>query len=127
MVVFLTGASSGIGEALAREYAAQGATLGLVARRADVLESLRQSLPSGAETYTADVRDLGALKAAAADFMSKHGVPDLVIANAGVSHGTLTEHADDIDVFRKIMDINVIGMVNTFHPFVAAMRNAGRG
>jgi len=127
MVVFLTGASSGIGEALARHYAARGAKLGLVARRADLLESLRESLPPGAETYTADVRDLAALKAAAADFVAKHGVPDLVIANAGVSHGTLTEYADDIDVFRQIMDINVIGMVNTFHPFVAAMRAAGRG
>lgn len=127
MVVFLTGASSGIGEALAREYAAQGATLGLVARRADLLETLRQSLPSGAETYVVDVRDLGALRAAAADFVAKHGVPDLVIANAGVSHGTLTECADDIDVFRQIMDVNVVGMVNTFHPFVAAMREAGRG
>jgi len=127
MAVFLTGASSGIGEALARHYAARGAKLGLVARRADLLESLRESLPPGAETYTADVRDLAALKAAAADFVAKHGVPDLVIANAGVSHGTLTEYADDIDVFRQIMDINVIGMVNTFHPFVAAMRAAGRG
>jgi short-subunit dehydrogenase len=128
MVVFLTGASSGIGRALAGHYAAQGATLGLVARRADLLESLRLGLPSGrADTYTADVRDLGALKAASADFVLKHGVPDLVIANAGVSHGTLTEFADDIDVFRQIMDINVIGMVNTFHPFVAAMRKAGRG
>jgi short-subunit dehydrogenase len=127
MKVFLTGASSGIGEALAREYAARGATLGLVARRADLLESLRSSLPSGAETYTADVRDLGALKAAAADFLSKHGVPDLVIANAGVSHGTLTEFADDIDVFRQILDVNVVGMVNTFHPFVGPMRAARRG
>ena len=127
MVVFLTGASSGIGEALARHYAARGAKLGLVARRADLLESLSRSLPSGADTYTADVRDVAALGAAAADFIAKHGVPDLVIANAGVSHGTLTEHADDIEVFRQIMDVNVIGMVNTFHPFVAAMRSAGRG
>src|SRR5512139_3107803 len=116
MVVFLTGASSGIGEALARQYAAQGATLGLVARRADLLESLRRSLPSGADTYIADVRDLGALKAAAADFVAKHGVPDLVIANAGISHGTATDHADDIAVFQEILDINVIGTVNTFHP-----------
>jgi len=127
VVVFLTGASSGIGEALARRYAARGAKLGLVARRADLLESLAGSLPAGAETYAADVRDLGALRAAAADFMAKHGVPDLVIANAGVSHGTLTEHADDAEVFRQILDINVVGMVNTFHPFVASMRQAGRG
>ncbi|MBL0142106.1 MAG: SDR family oxidoreductase [Betaproteobacteria bacterium] len=127
MVVFLTGASSGIGEALARQYAARGATLGLVARRADLLDRLCQSLPSGAQTYVADVRDIGALQAAAADFVAKHGVPDLVIANAGISHGTITENAADIDVFRQILDINVIGMVNTFHPFVDAMRKAGRG
>ena len=127
MVVFLTGASSGIGEALARHYAARGATLGLVARRADRLEALRQSLPGGAETYVADVRDLPALQAAAADFLAKHGAPDLVIANAGISHGTLTEHAEDVDVFRQILDVNVAGMVGTFHPFVPAMRKAGRG
>jgi short-subunit dehydrogenase len=127
MRVFLTGASSGIGEALARLYAARGARVGLVARRADLLESLARSLPDGADTYTADVRDLGALKAAAADFMAGHGPPDLVIANAGVSHGTLTEHAGDVDVFRQILEVNVTGMVNTFHPFVAPMRQAGRG
>ena len=128
MRVFLTGASSGIGEALARHYATRGATLGLVARRADHLDSLKASLGGASvETYPADVRDLPALKSAARDFTAKHGVPDLVIANAGVSHGTLTEHADDIEVFRQIVDINVIGMVNTFHPFVAPMREARRG
>lgn len=127
MRVFLTGASSGIGEALARHYAARGATLGLVARRADRLEAINSSLGGAAETYAADVRDLPAMQAAAHAFLAKHGVPDLVIANAGVSHGTLTEHADDIDVFRQILDINVIGMVNAFHPFVAPMREARRG
>ena len=127
MRVFLTGASSGIGEALARRYASRGATLGLVARRADRLADLARSLGSPVETYAADVRDLPAMQAAAADFIAKRGLPDLVIANAGVSHGTLTEFADDVDVFRQILDINVIGMVNAFHPFVAPMREAGAG
>ncbi len=127
MRVFLTGASSGIGEALARHYAARGATLGLVARRADRLASLEAALGTPVETYAVDVRDLPAMQAAARDFLARQGVPDLVIANAGVSHGTLTEFADDVDVFRQILDINVIGMVNTFHPFIVPMREAGRG
>ena len=127
MRVFLTGASSGIGEALARHYAARGATLGLVARRSDRLERLKSSLAVPVEAYAVDVRDLAAMQAAGGDFIAKHGVPDLVIANAGVSHGTLTEFADDMDVFRQILDINVIGMVNAFHPFVAPMREARCG
>lgn len=127
MKVFLTGASSGIGEALARFYAGRGATLGLVARREDFLRNLKASLGTPAETYPLDVRDLAALKAAAADFVAKHGLPDIVIANAGVSHGTLTEFEDDVDVFRQIMDINVNGVVNTFHPFIAPMKARGSG
>lgn len=67
------------------------------------------------------------MQAAAADFIARHGVPDVVIANAGISHGTLTEFAEDVEVFRRIMDVNVMGMVNAFHPFVAAMRSRGSG
>ena len=100
MKVFLTGASSGIGEALARHYAGRGATLGLVARRGALLRALKDSLPGTAETYQADVRDIAALKAAAGDFIARHGVPDLVIGNAGVSYGTLTEFAQDSEIGR---------------------------
>ncbi|HET6263538.1 MAG TPA: SDR family oxidoreductase [Usitatibacter sp.] len=127
MKVFLTGASSGIGEALARHYARAGATLGLVSRRADVLAALAQSLGAPTETYPCDVRDAAAMDAAAAAFVARHGVPDVVIANAGISIGNLTEHAADAAVFREILEINVLGMVNTFHPFVAAMRERGAG
>lgn len=127
MKVFLTGASSGIGEALARFYASDGATLGLLARREDHLRNLQASLGTPVEIYPADVTDLKAVKAAAEAFMAKHGVPDIVIGNAGVSHGTLTEFEDDVDVFRQIMDINVNGLVNTFHPFIARMREGRSG
>jgi short-subunit dehydrogenase len=125
--VFLTGASSGLGEALARHYAAAGATLGLVARRGDRLQALRASLATPCETYECDVRDLAAMRAAAAGFIARHGAPDIVIANAGVSHGTLTEMAQDAAAFREIMDINVLGMVHTFQPFIAPMRERGSG
>lgn len=126
--IFLTGASSGLGEALARHYAKEGATLGLVARRAGELERVARSLaPAVVVSYTADVRDAGAMLAAARDFVGRHGVPDVVIANAGVSRGTLVEHAEDLEAFRAVFDTNVAGIVHTFHPFVAPMRDARRG
>ena len=125
--VFITGASSGIGESLARHYASRGFQLGLVARRSSPLETLAVDLSPRPEIYALDVRDAAALKLAADDFIARHGLPDIVIANAGVSRGTLTEIEDDLKVFQEIFDINVIGMVNTFHPFVAPMQQAGKG
>ncbi|HRH14276.1 MAG TPA: SDR family oxidoreductase [Azonexus sp.] len=123
--VFITGAWSGIGEALAVHYAGNGAILGLVARRAGFLEALKQSLGASHATYALDVCDAPALRAAAEDFIVRFGAPDIVIANAGLSAGTLTERAEDLDAFRRIMDTNVFGMAATFSPFIAAMKAAG--
>ena len=127
MRVFLTGASSGIGEALARHYAGRGATLGLLARRGELLRDLKASLPAPAETYACDIRNLGEVKSAAADFIARHGAPDIVIGNAGVSFGTLTEYEEDVAAFREILEVNVMGLVNAFHPFVGPMRERGSG
>jgi NAD(P)-dependent dehydrogenase (short-subunit alcohol dehydrogenase family) len=125
--VFITGASSGLGEALAREYAAQGAALGLLARRREVLEQLAASLPNPGlhKVYPADVTDRAALAAAAADFIARHGGADIVIANAGVSQGTLTERAEDQAVFDTIFATNVGATVATFAPFIAGMKTQG--
>ncbi|MDI6746536.1 MAG: SDR family oxidoreductase [Rhodocyclaceae bacterium] len=125
--VFITGASSGIGAALARRYAARGAVLGLAARRASSLQALAAELGTPCHCYPLDVTDAAALAAAGADFIARAGVPDIVIANAGVSVGTLTEEAADLPAFRRVFDTNVMGMVHTFQPFVVAMRVAGRG
>ncbi|HQR51286.1 MAG TPA: SDR family oxidoreductase, partial [Methylophilaceae bacterium] len=127
MRVFITGASSGIGTALARHYAAQGARLGLAGRNRERLEALVASLSADCTAYVLDVRDAEALRQAAADFIGKYGAPDIVIANAGVSRGTLTEHAEDASAFRAILDINLLGMVHTFQPFIAAMKAQGHG
>ena len=124
--VFITGASTGIGQALARHYASQGAQIGLVARRVELLQALADELNTECAIYPLDVRDSAALEQAAQDFMQRFGMPDLVIANAGVSRGTLTEHKEDIAAFKAVMDINVLGMVHTFQPFIEAMRNDTR-
>jgi len=123
--VFITGASSGIGEALAVYYAGKGATLGLAARRAEVLEALNRRLGGCHACYALDVADAPALHDAAGDFIARFGAPDIVIANAGVSAGTLSEYEEDLAVFRRIMDINVYGMAATFAPFIKAMQAAG--
>ena len=135
MKVFITGASSGIGQALAHEYAKRyqnaDALIGISARRSEHLQNLQQTLQDTYKIkcviYPLDVRDHLALGNAAADFIQQHGTPDIVIANAGVSSGTLTEQQQDIAAFQAVMDINVLGLVHTFQPFITAMRAAGKG
>lgn len=125
--VIITGASSGIGAALARHYARQGAILGLIARRAPALQQLTASLSTPCALYPLDVRDEAALLAAGQDFIARHGCPDIVIANAGISIGTLTEPAEDLAVFSETLEVNVLGIARTFQPFIARMRERGRG
>ena len=135
MKVFITGASSGIGEALATEYAKRhknkNLILGIAARRSEHLQNLKKSLENTynikCATYPLDVRDSKALATAADDFIQQFGTPDIVIACAGVSRGTLTEHQEDITAFQAVMDINVMGLVHTFQPFIGAMRAVGHG
>jgi short-subunit dehydrogenase len=125
--VFITGASSGLGRALARHYAARGAVLGLLARRADALASLAADLGVPAGCYAADVRDAPALQDAASDFVSRYGTPDIVIANAGVSGGNHAERPEDLEFVKAILDTNVFGIAAALQPFIAPMRAAGAG
>ncbi|NMM26769.1 MAG: SDR family oxidoreductase [Glaciimonas sp.] len=124
--VFITGASSGIGAALAREYAVQGAVLGLAARRGPALAQLIASLPNPERhrSYALDVTDHAALTAAAQDFIAYSNTAgvNIVIASAGISQGTLTEHAEDFAIFERIMAVNLNATVATFAPFIAGMR-----
>jgi len=125
--VFITGASSGLGAALARHYAGRAAVLGLAARRGEVLEKLAAELPVSCFLYPLDVSDASALALAGADFIARAGVPDIVIANAGISFGTLTEEVADLPAIALVMGVNVLGMAHTLHPFVTAMKQVGRG
>ncbi|MGO4478977.1 SDR family oxidoreductase [Massilia sp. 2TAF26] len=122
--VFITGASSGIGAALAREYAGRGAALGLLARRKDALDTLISSLPNPERhrAWAVDVTDHAALAEAARGFIAAHGSADIVIASAGISHGTLTERREDLPLFESVFATNVNATVATFAPFIASMK-----
>lgn len=120
--VFITGASSGLGAALARAYARRGATLGLLARRRDALVALASSLNGSHRIYAADVNDTGALRTAALAFQHEFECPDIVIANAGISHGTATEFREDLAVFEQILHTNILAAAATFQPFIEAMK-----
>jgi len=126
--VFITGASSGLGRALAWRYARMGARVGLVARREDVLRALADELPGEPLIYAVDVRDRAELHRAAEHFLAaNNGRVDVVIASAGISAGTLTEQAEDFDVFKAIVDTNLLATLSTFEPFITPMKRAGSG
>jgi short-subunit dehydrogenase len=126
--VFITGASSGLGAALARRYAAPGMRLSLTGRNRERLEAVAEECRSrGAEAdiWLTDVADRDAIAGTVlrADRMA---ALDLVIANAGVSAGTLggPETAEQV---RRILAINVDGVVNTVQPAIDCMKPRGRG
>jgi hypothetical protein len=120
MRIVISGASSGIGEALVRLYASSGHTLGLISRR-------RMQVAGDCVSYPIDVTDAKALAGAADDFVRRFGVPDLVIANAGISIGTTAEELADVATLRQVLDVNVVGMAATLAAFAPAMRKSGRG
>lgn len=127
MRVFITGASSGIGESLARHYAAADSAVGLAARREDLLEKLAKRLPGGVAIYALDVTDTAALQAAATDFIARFGLPDVVIANAGISVGTSGGEIADSAKLQRVLQVNVVGMAASLAAFAPAMKTAGRG
>jgi short-subunit dehydrogenase len=129
-LVFITGASSGIGQALALRYYRDGARLALVARRTAEVErwAAEQRLDAARfKVYGADVADLGAMARIGRDCIAAQGLPDVVIANAGISIGMDTAHFDDLEVMRRTFETNNVGLAATFHPFVAAMNERGSG
>ncbi|MBW8467495.1 MAG: SDR family oxidoreductase [Thiobacillus sp.] len=129
-LVFITGASSGIGQALALRYARAGYRLALVARRSGELQTWAQAqgwVDSTCRIYNADVSDTRSIVAAGADCLADQGLPDVVIANAGISIGMDTAERDDIDVMARTFATNNTGMAATFQPFVAAMARRGSG
>jgi len=129
-LVFITGASSGIGQALAARYASAGWRLALVARRSAEIEAWVQAQGLAQErvgVFRADVADVDSIVAAAAQCQSTMGLPDVVIANAGISIGMDSEAREDLEVMRETFAVNNVGLAATFHPFIRAMRERRAG
>lgn len=129
-LVFITGASSGIGQALAARCHRAGARLALVARRSAELQTWADAQGLDARRfaiYGADVRDVASIADAGRACIAAQGLPDVVIANAGISIGIDTAERADLDVMRATFETNLLGMAATFHPFVAAMRERRSG
>lgn len=129
-LIFITGASSGIGQALAWRYYQAGYTLALVARRMEEIQAWAQSQALDAtryRIYRADVSDIESIVAAGQACLAELGLPDVVIANAGISVGMDTGVRSDLDVMVRTFNTNNVGLAATFHPFVRAMEQRGSG
>ena len=125
--VFVTGASSGIGAAIAAAYAREGATLGLHGRREAELRALGERLGVPHSVHLADVADIDAMAQVARDFTARHGTPDVVVANAGISIGTKVRKPEDVAPLARVLAVNVVGVAATLQPFVPAMTERGSG
>lgn len=129
-LVFITGASSGIGQALAASYHRAGWRLALVARREFEMKSWVEALQISAgsyEIYGADVAEADSIIAAGQACLARQGLPDVVIANAGISIGVDSAQRADIEVMARTFATNNLGLAATFHPFIAAMEQRGSG
>jgi short-subunit dehydrogenase len=129
-LVFITGASSGIGQALAERFYAEGYALALVARRTHEMAEWADQQGLVADRfriYQADVADINSIVAAGQACLQQQGLPDVVIANAGISIGMDTAVRGDLDVMVQTFATNNVGLAATFHPFVEAMCQRGSG
>lgn len=126
--ILITGASSGLGEALALHYASPATNLALVGRNAVRLEKVAHAcIERGAVVHTAiiDVRDKEKLREFIVHIDELHPL-DLVIANAGVSAGTFSGE-ENLASAEGVFDINIGGVINTMHPILPWMVKRGAG
>lgn len=129
-LVFITGASSGIGQALAWRFYQAGYSLALVARRTAEIEAWADRAGIAAErfhVYGADVAVIDSIVSAGQQCLARQGVPDVVIANAGISVGVDSADHDDLRVISHTFATNNVGMAATFNPFLAAMARRRSG
>lgn len=129
-LVLITGGSQGIGLALARLLAEEGANVWLLARHADALEAACRSLHSSASQkhgyYVADVTDHTQVESTLARFQKEVGVPDVLVNAAGGAHPGYVQETS-LEVFHEMMDLNYFGTVNMVMAVLPAMLKRGSG
>jgi short-subunit dehydrogenase len=126
-VILITGTSSGLGRALALEYAAPGTTLILIARRLDRIVEISGSVEEKggiSVLYEADVRNREQMEKISGEILSGIGVPDIIVANAGIRGG---RHGNDRETMEALFDTNVMGVMNTVLPFLPSLRESRKG
>ena len=130
-VALITGASSGIGRAVARQFAEQGVHLVLTARRRDRLETLATELEAShgvrVRVHTLDVRDREGVLTLARDLESEDVEIDILVNNAGLARGLATIQEGDFDAWDEMIDTNVKGVLNLLRAFVPGMVKRDRG
>ncbi len=129
-LAFITGASSGIGQALALRFFQAGYRLALIGRNESSIKSWSSAANISADSYcfySADVAEPQSIMAAGQRCLVEQGLPDVVVASAGISIGMDTAIASDIDVMARIFALNNVGMAATFQPFVRLMTERGSG
>src|SRR5690242_1126920 len=128
-VAVVTGASSGIGWALAKVLAAEGCKVGLIARRKEKLHALAEDIRTAGGTAalaSTDVGDRTQTLEAVQELSGQLGLVDLLIANAGVGMPTVLQPVNVADV-EKMFRVNVLGLVYSIEAVLPEMRRRGRG
>jgi short-subunit dehydrogenase len=128
--VFLTGASSGIGEGIALALAKKGAVLGLLARREELLAKIAADCEAAGGTsriFPCDVVDDDEVKSAADRFRNEFGTIDILIANAGIGGIDKQTRSYEPAAVRKLIEINLLGAVNSIHAVLPHMLERGSG
>lgn len=128
--ILLTGASSGIGKALAVALAKKGAILGLLARRKELLDKLKKDCEKAggsARVFACDVTNEDAVQAAVDDFIHEFEHIDILIANAGIGGNNKETRSLQPLAVKKVIDINLLGAVNSVHAVLPQMLKREHG
>lgn len=127
LTVLVTGATSGVGEAVARRFVAEGARVVATGRRLERLERLKAELGERLHVAELDVRDFDACVRLVADLPAPFADLDVVVANAGLALGLGPAEEADIADWQGMIDTNVTGLVNTVRAALPGMVERGRG